>query len=160
MTDVKEKNREPSPRNCRHPPAGAPVVAQAPVDRRRKQRCLLVLTSPSKKANGTMSKGEKWFEDFFYKKVNYWLNLGMSLLVTDFFTHEGKGGFLHPPTVLASKCWKMAAKGWRIFAIETLGIAKAEKALGSTRAWRLKTLALNTGGWVLLGYPALYSRAT
>ena len=35
-----------------------------------------------------MSKGEKWFNWGIYKGLNYWVNLGMSLVITDLFVHR------------------------------------------------------------------------
>ena len=81
MADNKEENKQ----------LPAPLPAEAG------QNAIRVPGTPVKpcppSAERPMSKGEEWFEDFFYTKMNYWLNLGMSLLVTEFFTHEGKGFF-------------------------------------------------------------------
>src|SRR4051812_13211811 len=36
-----------------------------------------------------MSRGEKWYNRLVYQGLNYWLNLGMSLYITDIFAHGG-----------------------------------------------------------------------
>jgi len=41
-----------------------------------------------------MSKGEIWYNRIVYKVLNYWVNLGISLVITDVFAHgRGKGFF-------------------------------------------------------------------
>jgi len=60
------------------PPAAAPAPKMIPVD-----QCMVFKSED-------MSKGEKAFDWAVYKGMNFWLNLGISMVITDFFTH-GRG---------------------------------------------------------------------
>jgi len=84
-----------------------------------------------------MSKGEKWYNWLVYTGMNYWMNLGISLFITDVFLH-GKGKqFFHDGVASATQ--------------------KLTNATGMSRAnakWLsevgLGTFSLNSGGNILL----------
>lgn len=84
-----------------------------------------------------MSKGEKAYNWLVYKGMNYWLNLGMSMVITDFFTH-GKGKPLFDKGVRAST---KALMGTKVF---------NEKWADWLSRMALGTFSLNSGGNILV----------
>lgn len=84
-----------------------------------------------------MSKGEKWFERIVYQGLNYWANLGISLVVTDFFLH-GKGNKSFKNGVERSTRWLTKTTPLQERGAKWL----SEIALG--------TFSLNSGGNILL----------
>jgi|GEM_PF-3306757 len=85
----------------------------------------------------TQSKGEKVFNWSVYSGLNYWVNLGISIVVADIFT-AGKGR--KPLDWMIGK----TAKG-----IASTKVMSLEKAHHNSRVG-LETLTLLTGGWALL----------
>jgi hypothetical protein len=77
VVDIKEKSKIPSPDASSAP---APEAAENSVKNQQKAQ-------PVQK----MSKGEKAYNWIVYNGVNYWLNLGMSVLITHYFSNlKGK----------------------------------------------------------------------
>jgi hypothetical protein len=75
------------------------------------------------------SKGEKWYDWIVYSGINYWFNLGISLIIADAATH-GKGK-------------KALGKAATFFG------GKNDKGQHNAQV-ALEQLALNSGGWLLL----------
>ncbi len=101
---------------------------------------LLKKKEPKLNEDGTpappMSDGEKWFNRIIYSGMNYWLNLGISLVVTDFF---------------------LKGKGAGFFKNGVEKITTGLSAAGVKPAWgkwfggqALGTFSLNSGGNILL----------
>jgi len=116
MVDIEQKNKEvlDTP-----PSSGAPVAA-------------LPEASPDH-----MSKGEKWYNWMVYQGVNYWLNLGMSVVMADYFRNLSGRKYL-------DNAANFIAKG-----LSSTTLLKHETALRHSNL-ALKTLALCSGGWSLL----------
>lgn len=83
-----------------------------------------------------MSLGEKWYNRILYQGVNYWLNLGISLVITDFFLH-GKGNAFYKAGMQKFTSG-LSAVGMK----KPLAKWVAGQALG--------TFSLNSGGNILL----------
>lgn len=88
------------------------------------QQFLPATEEPARKA----SEGEKWFDWTIYKGLNYWVNLGSSLIIADYFINLGGKGQL----AAAAKLMSGGSQGGLRYA--TVG---------------LEQLALNSGGWLL-----------
>lgn len=84
-----------------------------------------------------MSKGEKWYNTLVYSGLNYWMNLGISLVITDIFMH-GKGKKFFESGVAKASHSISAATGMKHSNSKWL----AEIGLG--------TFSLNSGGNILL----------
>lgn len=82
------------------------------------------------------SAGEVWYNRIIYTAMNYWLNLGISLVVTDYFLH-GKGANFFKNGVEKMSAGLMAGGMKRPLAKWASG-----QALG--------TFSLNSGGNILL----------
>ncbi len=88
-------------------------------------------------AHGTMSKGEKLFSWGVYSGINYWLNLGSSIVIADYFCNlKGKD-------ILNKGAEKLG------HAIASTKMASYEKAFLNSQT-ALKTLTLLSGGWLLI----------
>ncbi len=96
-----------------------------------------------------MSRGEKWYNRLVYQGLNYWVNLGLSLYVTDLFAHGGK---LDPSRLVGRGGWfKSKYEG---------GVSWFTDKLGGVMGSRLRarrfgeivigTFTLNSGGNILL----------
>jgi hypothetical protein len=117
MVDVKENKTATAPANT----AGDGVVA----------------AKGSFTATHTMSKGEKWFNWGVYSGMNYWLNLAMSVVITDIFKNRWGQGAL-------KKTADVFAKGLS----STKLFTPADAFHHSKTA--LETFALLSGGNILL----------
>lgn len=112
-------------------------------------------TAASEQPEPEMSRGEKWYNRLVYQGLNYWVNLGLSLYITDLFVHGG--GKLDP-----SRLWQKDG-GWfkAKYKNGVRGIMNAFTGLlgggenGRARAKRfgeiaIGTFTLNSGGNILL----------
>ena len=86
--------------------------------------------------NPEMSPGEKWFNRLLYTGLNYWVNLGISLMVTDFFLHGG------------GKKWYTGGVSKIADRFSKWGMKRENAKWGAEIA--LGTLSLNSGGNLLL----------
>ncbi|MDE3015325.1 MAG: hypothetical protein KGI29_00165 [Pseudomonadota bacterium] len=118
MIDIKEQNDEIPPAQAA---AGMPVAVDCDDPNRPKPQ---------------MSLGEKRYNNLVYRGMNYWLNLGISLAVTDFFVHGRGKGFFDSNVKRISK--GLTATGLR---------ARVAKR---TAEIMLGTFTLNSGGNILL----------
>lgn len=83
-----------------------------------------------------ISQGELWYNRIVYQGVNYWLNLAISLVVTDFFLHGKGAGFYKNTTEKFTN--GLAAVGFK------RPLAKWISGVGAG------TFSLNSGGNILL----------
>ena len=128
MTDREEKVAE-NPQTLQ---ADAATVAHAP------QAAEPVKAAP--KPHPVASKGEKLYEKVVYTGINYFLNLGISLVITDFCLH-GKGrGFYDSTNNLVNRVLKAAQ-------VENV-IGK--KAMERATNVAVSAVTLNSGGNLLL----------
>src|SRR4051812_27437272 len=98
MIDKKEKNRE----DLTNGTAIGPLLAPVAVKSVGGAGC----TGMNANGNGkdlNPSKGELWFGDFFYNKMNYWFNLGVSVVITDWVRVGGGVKFLEKISNATSK---------------------------------------------------------
>ena len=83
------------------------------------------------------SKGEKVYDTAVYQVINYWINLGSSLAIADYFRNLGGKKYLDG-----------AAKGLgKVFSGGNVQKLESSTGLASSI---LKTLALCSGGWLLV----------
>lgn len=147
MTETKQENKldtTPAADPATHQPAAA--QAKTATDK----------SEPAIKPE--MSKGERAYNVTVYNILNYWVNLGSSLVIADFFLHNHV--FHKPKLTWGGQPIKIFGKEisgpgmitWSAeklgSAISTFGIGK-ETAIHNTRT-ALQTLALMSGGWLLL----------
>lgn len=92
-----------------------------------------ILEKPSKQ----MSKGEKIYNWTVYSGLNYWTNLGISLVIADYFTNLGGRKWL-------DRTIETTAKG-----LEKSGMFNPKQAHHHSKV-ALETLVLTSGGWILL----------
>jgi len=83
-----------------------------------------------------MSTGEKWYNRIVYQGINYWLNLGISLVITDFFMHGPGAKYFNSGVASSTK------------ALTGLGLSKKNAKWISEIG--LGTFSLNSGGNILL----------
>ena len=135
MTDKEEKTETPAP--VQEAPAGKDAaagsdVAQAPAV----STAAPPPAQPTSHVKQKASKGEKVFNATVYSALNYWVNLGLSLVVADHFVNKGGKIWL---TKGAEKIGKMVARD-----------PAALEATTRTAERTLETLSLLSGGWALL----------
>ncbi len=95
----------------------------------------LIHTSESHDQPPEMSKGEKWFDRMVYTGLNYFANLGISLVAADYFTNLA--GRKHLDKVIGA-----TERG-----LLKTGIINATHAQRTAKgAWEV--LALTGGGWI------------
>ncbi len=141
MVDIKEKSEE----NPQTPPAAASAVgaAQPPLA----PETLTPADIQKEKAAAKMSPGEKWYNRIVYQGINYWLNLAMSMYVSDIFTHGGgKSDF----TFGRARNFYDRRLNQLTSGLTTLMGHKHQNAAYRASEVTVATFTLNTGGNILL----------
>jgi len=87
-----------------------------------------------------MSQGEKLYEKVVYTGINYWLNLGLSMVVADYFLH-GKGRPFYDRSLVSIN------NGFKAFKLDK---AIGEKAMERATHVALGFVSLNSGGNIIL----------
>ena len=87
---------------------------------------------------GTVSAGEKWFNRIVYSGLNYWVNLGISIVLADFFRNQKAG----------QRILRKISDGVGT-AVSKTGMAGKEKSSEFLYPF-LKTLTLLIGGSLVL----------
>lgn len=103
-----------------------------------------------------MSRAEKWYNRIVYSGLNYWLNLGISLYMTDVFKHGGKADFtrIFPKiglTKTLGKDWYAAGVRGMTNKMQSTGMfAENSRIPNRIAEVGLGTFTLNSGGNLLL----------
>jgi hypothetical protein len=130
MVDIESKNKEIAETPVRADGAPVAMVMQ------KGEKSPVSPDLAVEKATTRVSEGEKWFNRILYNVLNYWVNLGISLAVTDFFMHGHGKGFFHR----------------RVKNISDKLVSAGMGRVGANRVAEIgiSTFTLNSGGNILL----------
>lgn len=130
MVDAKEDKLSTPPA----PDTSVAAVAGAPEKNTEDKK---VAAKGSFTASRTMSKGESFFEWATYSGLNFWVNLGMSVIIADYFKNRGGKKTLEKATHNIAGMFSGGASG------------PTAQALNNSKK-TLEYAALTSGGWILL----------
>lgn len=123
MTDLNKENTLPQDPTAQ--PTGQPALS---AEKTQEMQSVNDIAPTSPEPAQPITRGEKWYDWIVYSGINYWLNLGISLIIADAVTH-GRG--------------KQSLEKTAKF------IGKNDKHTHNAKVG-LEQLALNSGGWLLL----------
>lgn len=107
--------------------AGLPLIHHEEHEKNERQ--------PQEPMPAVKSAGEKWFDRIVYAGLNYWANLGVSLVIADYFTHLS--GRAHLDRLIGATAKTLTKSG----ITSPGGAARSAKII-----W--ETLTLSSGGWL------------